>query len=127
MDNVFSIVGYGEKGARNNFLDMLGNVRRKLCKDPRDRIYAVRGMTDLSVLPTLGPDYTITPAQLYGEVISRILDGTISADGSTHPSACLAIAPLSRETSDQRGSPQWPSWVPDLHNLTAKCASTLQH
>ncbi|KAI0552267.1 HET-domain-containing protein, partial [Xylaria curta] len=79
-----------------DFRDILGNC---LCRDPRDRIYALRSMlreTEREICPR--PDYTKPCTQLYQEIVENMISRTSN----------LSIL---RDCELAAGDPS-PSWIP---------------
>ena len=91
------------------------------CYDPRDRIYALRRNLGIESFDELRPDYDLD----YVEVFRRLVCVCLNLENRhpdvdkavVHPALILAL--VGTETEDKpRPESDWPSWVPDLHELT---------
>jgi hypothetical protein len=90
------------------------------CKDPKDRVYALRQNLGLENYDELRPDYELD----YVEVLRRLVCVCLNLENRQldeyapiiiHPALILALV----GTEDKpRSNPDSPSWVPCLHELT---------
>ncbi|KAK3633947.1 hypothetical protein LTR56_015557 [Elasticomyces elasticus] len=95
-----------------SFLTTLLKSFSKGCSDPRDRIYAVRSISDIRSYPELSPDYNLGAGKLFRMVTAAYLLDDV--EHRPHQSLLLAMVPLTRSSS----SAAVPSWAPDFHNVT---------
>jgi hypothetical protein len=116
-------------GLTSNYIQVVGERRRPLpfwtllarfryCKatDPRDRIYALMGLSEASFIDDseiqikFAPDYTKPPREVYVECIRFLIRSSRSLE-------CLSLKEhrVARADQDPQNHIQGlPSWVPDL-------------
>jgi hypothetical protein len=89
--------------------------------DPRDRIYALLGLGDLTCLQNIMPDYTLSKGEVYIKVVKYIINTDKSRNILAFQASprSLNISPL--EVPDVNDLGLWapifddlPSWVPDF-------------
>lgn len=106
-----SMMPMGGGSGRDTLLRLLDQQRRCLCSDPRDRVYAVLGISDLSESrhPGLQIDYSAPMNKVYMGAARAVIEETESLD-----IICLASEPQADGTIPYRvRQPFLPSWVPD--------------
>jgi hypothetical protein len=93
------------------------------CYDPRDRIFAVRGLLGIQDVPLLRPDYTSNAALVYRRFVAHILLTSFhqnrqpsEEDRDLHAAVILGLC--SATCHDDNSRWEWPSWVPNFHILS---------
>jgi hypothetical protein len=94
-------------------LSLLENFRNRLVTDPKDKVYALLGLSDLD---TSGPelefqsrvpiDYTRSVLQVFRDTTRAIIEHSTEL----HRSASLDILISATPRSGEGG---WPTWIPD--------------
>jgi tetratricopeptide (TPR) repeat protein len=99
-------------------LSLLLSHKNAACTDPRDRVYALLGLSSLhnTTHPSLRIDYTLPVSAVYLNVARAIIESTHSLD-----ILCLSTSPVSRkDTGHYRPrQPFLPSWAPDWNTYWA--------
>jgi len=90
------------------------------CTVPHDRIYAARHLLCSDEIKALIPDYSLPIEQLFSAATAILLQQRPNC-GSGSPSILLALACLSKNSHGT----EWPTWVPDYHNIKSEMASYL--
>lgn len=104
---------------RFNFVEVLHWARVHHSTDPRDYVYALLSHPSAKINGRLivQPDYTLSPAQVFTEVASNIIESTSSLQ-------IIAFV----DHPEKPGDLVLPTWVPDWHglNLTAPLRCSTQ-
>jgi hypothetical protein len=119
-----------EQGFRptEELISLVLTAANRQCSDPRDRLFAMKGIFNVRNKLNLRPDYQASVAEVYRRFVGYIFNFSGSearAEGldPDHHAACLLA--ISRTTFDVGGPTEdWPSWVPDFHRLTADSITT---
>lgn len=111
-----------DTGVYEPLLNILSKTCMKSCSDPRDRIYAILGISDLIERNSIAPDYTIDVLTLFRSVTLEYIQD--QEEYYYHHSLLLAAAGLSRGSKLRGQSETWPSWVPDMHALPVQYRTT---
>ncbi|GLB05530.1 hypothetical protein AtubIFM57258_000819 [Aspergillus tubingensis] len=107
-------------------------LRGKRCKDPRDRVYSVLGLSNPQVADRIVPDYTIPAVTVYAHALRLAFeeDGGLQilhfltwwVEKPTKRGALMRLREILRKMLClSRGtveSQRWPSWVLKLHAST---------
>jgi hypothetical protein len=102
ISSFLDITEEGDAGSRS-LNSLLEKTVKLSCSDPRDRLYAIRGLTIPKEIDYIRPDYSKTTEEVFkGFTLRRILD---AADGNILSRCLLQTAPANLHM---------PSWVPDL-------------
>ncbi|KAK4496704.1 hypothetical protein PRZ48_012687 [Zasmidium cellare] len=97
-----------------DFVRILFQSWHMACKDPLDRIYAIRSITDIAQWAAVTVDYSMERSVLYSQIVSESIEHTKEPGHFASPPAILlTIASLSRSLTDHA----WPSWIPDFDAL----------
>lgn len=114
--------------ARSVVLDNRGNVRQQSlalvlqyyrqfkATDPRDKIYGVLGLVNQEIHQFLPADYSKTPAKVYCEAMTYMLEKEI--DNSDYQ-ILLIFLEYALPMALQNPIPGLPSWVPDFSSNNA--------
>jgi hypothetical protein len=98
------------------------------CSDPRDRLFAMKGIFHVRNKPNLRTDYRASVAKVYRQFVGHIFKfagAQARADGidPNHHAACILA--LSATTFGDGGpGADWRSWVPDSHGTTKSSVTT---
>ncbi|PMD45594.1 hypothetical protein L207DRAFT_382181, partial [Hyaloscypha variabilis F] len=92
--NVLAMV---ERVSDKSLRSLIHRTRHLNCTDPRDRIYALLGITDTPL--SSPPDYSKTVLQVY-------MEATLQQIFELHDMTILSSCEMSNNTD-------WPTWVPD--------------
>lgn len=86
------------------------------CREPHDRIFAVRNILGIEALEDLMPDYTLSPAEVFRRFVVRCL---ITDWDTTHAGPGNILILLGLVGTEEAGftCERRPSWVPNLHRL----------
>ncbi|KAK5107419.1 hypothetical protein LTR62_001280 [Meristemomyces frigidus] len=109
-----------EERAPNYLLRTLSAMSLRTCSNPSDRVYAVRALLNLQHEPSLMPDYSLAPEELYRRLVVVLLKTFLQQSESDvdQPWALLALAGTTGSTTGRAEG--WPSWVVDLNALTVR-------
>jgi hypothetical protein len=102
ISGFLDITEEGDAGSRS-LNSLLEKTVKLSCSDPRDRLYAIRGLVIPKEIDYIRPDYSKTTEEVFKDfTLRRILD---AADGNILSRCLLQNAPSNLHM---------PSWVPDL-------------
>ena len=91
-----------EQGEKNELVELLYNYRSCLASDPRDKIFALVGITRRRIAPACIPDYSKGVLEVYRNLAMHFIITEQNPDVLVH---CAYIVGSK--------SPILPSWVPD--------------
>ncbi|KAL8692922.1 MAG: hypothetical protein Q9218_002148 [Villophora microphyllina] len=98
-------------------------LRRRKCKDDRDRVFALQGLLSEKSQLIIQPDYSKTVVQIYVELARNLLRcGIIGVlyDAGLWKRRFFQLPDLSTEHSDHGSWADYlPTWVPDFRKDTA--------
>jgi hypothetical protein len=109
------------RSGKRAFVEVIVSCWAAQCGDPRDRIYAIRNLTDMSAWTQNDVNYNLAPVLVFKNATVNCLrhdSNTIDQFDRPHNSALLAYA---GSTHVQAARTYWPSWVPDYTRLTSEC------
>ncbi|GIZ46603.1 hypothetical protein CKM354_000972300 [Cercospora kikuchii] len=114
---------YRSEESRNSLvpsrlLEAIVGFSTRQCYDPRDRIYAIRGIEGMEAAGELLPNYSISILELYREVALRCVLGSRDQEEYS-PNISLVLALSGTESADVNKL-GWPSWTPHFHHLTER-------
>jgi hypothetical protein len=93
-------------------LSLLEQFRNRLATDPKDKIYALLGLSDLDigfeleVQSRVTIDYTRSVLRVFRDTTTAIIEHSTNLDRSTSLDILISATPRSEEDG-------WPTWVPD--------------
>lgn len=88
-------------------LEVMQACRRKLCADPRDKVFGILGVLPQEIRKVIPVDYSLSVKKVYTNVVVYLLDTTKSLDV-----ICESIHfPLHADSNNL------PSWVPDWSHI----------
>jgi hypothetical protein len=105
-----------------SIVDILQTTRRYLCVDPRDRIFAIHGLSDDATSVDFFPDYAQTVSQVY----TRCTLSIIKATRSLSP-LCLTGLQSDPYIPSAYQSLAFPSWVVDWESELRSQPSSLEY
>ncbi|KAH7303227.1 heterokaryon incompatibility protein-domain-containing protein [Stachybotrys elegans] len=85
---------------------LLEQLRPRLASDPRDKVYALVGISDLHRESAEGGSLAIDYSQSVAEVYTRVTNAIIKHDA-------MDDADVIWSARQRNNEPGWPSWVPD--------------
>ncbi|KAG9239390.1 heterokaryon incompatibility protein-domain-containing protein [Amylocarpus encephaloides] len=108
------------RGNQSDLLETLSFHRRKLCQDPKDKVYGILGILSERERGEFEVDYDLSTRQVYINVAIYIL----------HVTRCLDV--LGHSIPREPNANQLPSWVPDweqrsLTRPMSTVAGKMQH
>jgi hypothetical protein len=101
-------------------IDVVIRLTGRYCSDPRDRIFAIRGLLRIQNVPSLHPDYTLHAVHVYRRFVAHLLLTSFQQnrqsqdDSSLHVAVVLGLCTAFCRDSHR----EWPSWVPDFDTLS---------
>lgn len=101
-------------------LRTLAAMSLRACSNPLDRVYAVRALLNVQNEPSLVPDYTLTPVEVYRRLVVVLLE----VCDEDQPWALLALVGTAPGRSVEAS--YWPLWVPDFNALTSRSRTCIQ-
>ena len=119
--------GFQQPGNGGDIMSQFLRYSDRRCRDPRDRVYALRQTLGLERFDELRPDYQLDYVEIFRRLICVCLNLEKSRPNMTtgfiHPT--LALALVGTEVKP-RSNPNSPSWVPCLHELTSAAKAKLR-
>jgi hypothetical protein len=92
------------------------------CSDPRDRIFAVRGLLGIQNVLSLRPDYTLHAVHVYRRFVAHLLIMSFQQNRRSHEDSGLHVAVVfglcTVSCHDSKDHREWSSWVPDFDTLS---------
>jgi hypothetical protein len=85
---------------------LLERLRPRLASDPRDKVYALVGISDLHGESSEGRTLTIDYSQSVAEVYTQVTHAIIKHDATSDTNVIWSAR-------QRNNHPGWPSWVPD--------------
>ena len=89
----------------------------KNCTDPRDRVFAARSLLHLEEFDELQPDYDLPYVEVFRRLVIRIF--TERKGSMEWLSLALCLALVGTEAGGETRDRTRPTWVPDIHHLSA--------
>lgn len=122
----------GREPTTQSFWNSFNSFSKRLCSDPRDRVYAIRSCLGLEHLEALKPNYVISDRECFRRLTLIMLQESnfpeIGSGRYTTPNSRFRvpwIPLLLVGTEDSVPDPAGLSWVPDLHNLSGRSRDKL--
>lgn len=123
----------GQLPTTRTFWKSFTSFSRRLCSDPRDRVYAIRSCLGLGYIDALTPDYSIGVEECFRRVTITMLQerNFPGFDPDASPASPPLRAPwiplsiVGTESTSGQAQGTRPSWVPDLHNLSERSRAKL--
>jgi hypothetical protein len=107
-------------------IDVIIRLMGRSCSDPRDRIFAVRGLLQIQDVPSLRPDYTLHAAHVYRRFVVHIFLTSLQQnrqskeDRDLHVAVVLGLCIPSQHDDRSGQACIRPSWVPDFHATSSQ-------
>jgi Heterokaryon incompatibility protein (HET) len=87
-----------------DLLNLLNTFRSRLATEPKDKLYALLGLSANNEDPLLQPDYSKSMMEIFRDATIAVINGPLKFDGN------LDVLRWAVPHSDEPG---WPSWVAD--------------
>lgn len=122
----------GHEPTTVSFWNSFASFSRRLCSDPRDRIYAIRNCLGLDYLEGLRPDYSVKPQEIFRRLTCAMMqESNFQAvdfyfeNNAKKRAPWIPLSLVGTETKHADAPAMEPSWVCDLHHLTDRSRDKL--
>lgn len=124
----------GRAPTTQSFWNSFNSFSKRLCSDPRDRVYAIRSCLGLEHLEELKPDYAISDQECFRRLTVTMLQesnfpdlgsGRYVTPNSRFRIPWMPLLLVGTENVVSGALATGPSWVPDLHNLSERSRDKL--